>query len=57
MKVTVIEIDNYTVLPKGKAHDWVAAATLDDAIKQVRRKITGKVYHWKNVWSFEVEQP
>lgn len=52
--MTVIEIDNYMGLPIGKDFVWVAASTLEDAQKQTRRKLAGKVYHWKNLWAFEV---
>lgn len=51
--MTIIECEEYNDLPK-TAHDWVAAPSYEVAIKLVTRKVGERVYHWRNIWAFEV---
>lgn len=52
--MTVIEeVKEHKDLP-ADAHLWVIAPTYEDARRQVTRPVGERVYHWKNVWAFEV---
>lgn len=51
----IIECAEYKDLPK-PTHLWVAAPTYEDAIRQVTRPVGETVYHWQNIWAFEVRK-
>ena len=41
--------------PLGKWYCWVVAATLAVAQALATRKVGTVVYHWRNIWAFEVD--
>ena len=53
--MTIIEVETYRGLPLGAGYDWVVAATLAVAQTLATRKVGTIVYHWRNIWAFEVE--
>ena len=53
--MTIIEVETYHGLPLGQGYCWVVAATLETAQTLATRKVGTIVYHWRNIWAFEVE--